>query len=102
MRKRMLLSVAVVLVVAGGLFYWKWWLPTRDAVAVGAGMLAKTMCSCLYVAGRPQDECRADQMSAMDAIQVEIDPASKRVRAFVPGLGERSAVYTEDLGCALQ
>ena len=102
MMRRILPVGAVLLVVALGVFYTQWLVPTRDAVAIGTSMLAKQMCSCVFVAGRAEADCRADQFSSMDAITVEIARSSEIVRAFVPLLGERTARYTEEFGCTLQ
>ncbi len=75
----------------------------RDA-NVGAGFLAKQMCSCLYVAGRDFDGCRADMMEAMDAIPVQRFSEGERtgVRAGVAWLGfERVALHRAGTGCTL-
>ena len=102
MRRRILVALAIGLVLAGALFWTQWLAPTRNAVAIGTSMLAKKMCSCVFVAGRSQDACRADQFASMDAITVEINREAKVVRAFVTALGERSARYAEGFGCMLQ
>jgi hypothetical protein len=92
----------VVLAAAIGAGLFGWYLPTRRAVAIGAGMLAKQICSCIYVAARSLEDCRADQFSSMDPIEVEVLRDEERVRAFIPALGERSAVHREGLGCTLE
>jgi hypothetical protein len=102
MKKRIALAVAVLLVLGGAIFYNRFLVPTRNAVAIGTAMLAKQMCTCMYVAERPRDDCRADQFASMDAITVETGPEPGVVRAFVPGLGEHSARFTEEFGCMLQ
>ncbi len=102
MKTRILAGGALVLAIALVLLWTQWLAPTRNAVAIGTSMLAKQMCSCVFVAGRSQADCRADQFSSMDAITVELDRSARVVRAFVTGLGERSATYSEDLGCMLR
>jgi hypothetical protein len=102
MRTRILGGGAIVLAIALALFWTQWLVPTRNAVAIGTSMLAKQMCSCVFVAGRSQADCRADQFSSMDAISLELDRSTRQVRAFVTGLGERSAAFSEDLGCTLR
>ena len=92
-------ALAVVALVAG---WWGWYRPTRDAVDIGAAMLAKQMCSCVFVAGREAKDCRADQFESMDPIQLEVLREEERVRAWVPLLGERTAVHREGLGCTLE
>lgn len=94
--------VAVALALLAGSFWVLWLGPTRHAVAIGAGMLAKQMCSCVFVARRDPDACRADQFASMDAIELDIARDAKTVRAFVPLLGERSAAFSEEFGCTLQ
>jgi len=95
--------VAGVLLAAGLALVWTQWLvPTRNAVAIGTGMLAKQMCSCIFVAGRSRSNCRADQLASMDAIDVEVGTDTGVVRAFVPLLGKRSATFEEDYGCTLR
>ncbi len=95
-------AALLVLIVGLALGYWRWYRPVRYAVDIGAGMLAKQMCSCLFVAGRERADCRADQLPSMDPIQLEILDSPVGVRAFVPALGERRAFYREGLGCTLQ
>jgi len=95
-------GVAVVL-LAGLVFgFVRWYLPTRNAVAIGAGMLAKQVCSCVYIAERDVADCRADQFSSMDPIRLEVLRDENRVRAWIPALGERTAIHTEGLGCTLE
>ena len=100
--RRVGLAIAVLIFVAFALGYWQWYRPTRYAVNIGAGMLAKQMCSCIFVARRDVDACRADQMPSMDPIQLEVQDDPPGVRAFVPILGERYASYREGLGCTLR
>jgi hypothetical protein len=95
-------ALAVLVLVAGLLGYWQWYRPTRYAVGIGTGMLAKQMCSCIFVAGRDEGACRADQMPSMDPIQLEVRDDPKSVFAFIPLLGERLAIYRDGLGCTLQ
>lgn len=102
MKRRVVLAVAVALTLALALVWTQWLVPMRNAVAIGTAMLAKQMCSCVFVAGRPQADCRADQFASMDAITVEVARDAHVVRAFVPGLGERSASYEEGYGCTLR
>ena len=78
------------------------WLPgLRQATDVGAGYLAKQMCSCLFVAGRPFDACRADMPRDMDAIEVRLADGAETVVARVPLLAERTARHHPGSGCTL-
>lgn len=100
MIQRIFLVGSVVLLLTGGIGYFGWVEPTRHAVEIGAAMLAKQMCSCLHVAGRSREDCRADQLETMDPIQLELEGA--RVRAFIPLLAERVAVHRPGFGCSLE
>jgi len=102
MMRRIGIAASVLLLVAAIAGWWFFYRPTRFAVDIGSGMLAKQICSCLFVAGRDFEACRADQFASMDRIQVEVQREPPRVRAFVPLFGERSAVHREGLGCTLE
>lgn len=102
MIRRLALVGCVMLLLGGGIAYQVWYEPTRFKVDIGAGMLAKQLCSCVFVAKRDLEDCRADQFESMDPIQVELQRESGRVRAFLLGFGERVAVHREGLGCTLQ
>ena len=95
-------ALAAILVLGLGLAYPLWYEPTRFAVDIGAGMLSKQLCSCVYVAGRGLADCRADQFESMDPIQAELTSDPEGTRAWLPGFGERVAVYRDGLGCTLE
>jgi hypothetical protein len=100
MTRKIIAGIAVVLLVAATVGYSQWVVPRRQAVGIGASMLAKQMCSCVFVAERDVEDCRADQLASLDPIQFEL--GEDHVRAFVPLLGERVATWSEGLGCTLQ
>ena len=60
--RRIALGAVALLLLGAAIGYFSWYRPTRFAVDIGAGMLAKQMCSCVFVAGRDEDACRADQL----------------------------------------
>jgi len=101
-RRWIALSAVALLLVGAAIGYFSWYRPTRFAVDIGAGVLAKQMCSCVFVAGREEDACRADQLDSMDPIRVQILSEPTGVRAYLLGLGERTAIYRAGLGCTLQ
>ena len=68
---------------------------------VGAGYVAKQMCSCLFVAERPFDSCRLDIPSDMDPIEAEPLADRAGVRARVLLVVERLALHTPGAGCRL-
>jgi hypothetical protein len=100
--KKISSGILVVLALAGVIGWFAWLVPTRRAVDIGAAMMAKQICSCLHIAKRELQDCRADQFAAMDPIQIELLPAEGRVRAFVPLLGKCSAIHREGFGCSLE
>jgi len=89
------IAVFWVLLVTGALV-WEW---MRDRSTVGAGYVAKEVCSCVFVGDRSLESCRADVPASMDRVQVEL--GSDRVRAFVPALTERIARHEPPFGCVL-
>jgi hypothetical protein len=89
------IAVFWVLLVVGALA-WEW---MRDRATVGAGYVAKEVCSCVFVGGRSLDACRADVPATMDRVQVEL--GADRVKAFVPALSERIARHEPPFGCVL-
>ncbi len=94
-------AALVLLMVGAGAVY----LPRlRQAAAVGAGFVAKQMCSCVYVAGRSFESCRPDMMEEMARIRSEALSGGEEigVRAWLPLLAERRARFHEDFGCTLQ
>ena len=103
MTRRRKLAVGAAALGAVALVWGGWtWYRLRYAVDIGAAMLAKQMCSCVYLAGRDVADCRADQFESMDRIRLELLRGQQRVRAWVPGLGERTAVHRPGLGCTLE
>lgn len=71
-----------------------------DMAGVGAGYVAKQMCSCVYVAGREFDACRIDIPDSMDDIAAQRLEDRPGVRALILGL-KRLAVHTPGAGCRL-
>ena len=79
------------------------WGPRAMGMAqVGAGYVAKQICSCVYVAGREVDACRADLMPSMDPIDVQVLRDREGVRAsLLMGAVERTALHHAGSGCTL-
>ncbi len=69
---------------------------------IGAGYVAKQMCSCLYVAERDFDGCRSDIPASMDRIRAEPIDSPRSVRASLFGLIERQALHHPGSGCTLE
>ena len=97
MRQRFYVIAAFWLVlVVGALVYEH----LRGMSTIGAGYVAKELCSCVFVGERSVASCRPDIPKSMDRVQAELGP--NRVRAFVPYLlAERIARYEPPFGCVL-
>jgi len=68
---------------------------------IGAGYIAKQMCSCVFVAERDFASCRADMPPDMVRVRAEVLAGARGVHAWVPGIAERTAKYRTDTGCTL-
>ena len=95
MMRWVLIAVFWVLLVGGALVY-EW---GRDQAAVGAGYVAKELCSCVFVGERSLASCRPDIPLSMDRVEAEL--GADRVRAFVPYFAERIARFEPPFGCVL-
>lgn len=74
---------------------------------VGTAYLAKQYCSCLYVAGRGERQCRAEFKPDIDRFQLTAEPApaaappaSAQVTARLL-IWSAKARYTRGFGCSL-
>ncbi|MBM4382802.1 MAG: hypothetical protein FJ091_05475 [Deltaproteobacteria bacterium] len=76
----------------------------NNVTAVGAGYVAKEVCSCMTLGGRDYAACRADLPESLDFERVQSEPLpdGKGVRAWVPLFAERVALATPESGCVLQ
>lgn len=66
---------------------------------IGAGYIAKQMCSCIYVGEREFESCRQDMPPDMFRVKAEVIDGG--VRAWVTGIVERTARYRPESGCTL-
>ena len=95
----LLLALGVLLLVA--LVYYG-----GRIVTVGNGYVAKTVCSGVFVTGRkPQslldEEIHANDPGIFRLASVDVDRSGGTVVSRLLGLGGRTAVYREGLGCTL-
>jgi hypothetical protein len=91
------IGVCWVIAIAALLAYE--WLAPR--ASVGAGYVAKELCSCIFVAERDLASCRLDVPESMDRVEAELLEDGPGVRAKVPLLAERVARYAPGEGCTL-
>lgn len=66
---------------------------------IGAGYIAKQMCSCIFVGERPFDSCRQDMPPDMFRVKAEVIEGG--VRAWVTGIVARTARHRPESGCTL-
>ena len=66
---------------------------------IGAGFVAKQVCSCVFVGGRDREACRLDLQS--DLARVRSEPLADGIHAWVPLLASRRAHFREGTGCTL-
>ena len=69
---------------------------------LGSAFAAKQTCSCLWVAGRTEDECRAWVRVSPDVARAKIDWETRTVTARALGMGRTDARFVDDqLGCEI-
>jgi hypothetical protein len=101
MRRRwraVLLALLLLIGAAAGAGWWRFH-PLAD---VGAGYVAKQMCSCIFVGERRFESCRGDMPPAMKDVRAELTPSADGVRAWVPLLASRTARLRPGTGCTLE
>jgi hypothetical protein len=71
--------------------------------AVLSRFAAKAVCSCVFISGRDEAACLADETAPYDAIvRVAVDRAALAVTARLPLGPAARADYREGLGCVLK
>jgi hypothetical protein len=100
--RRVLLAIALLCVVAlaGAAAYYGPGM--RQMAKIGAGYVAKQVCSCVFVGGRDLVACRGDLRPRAERVQAELLLPDRAVRAWVPLLAERVARYRDGSGCTLE
>ncbi len=75
-----------------------------EALPVGAGYVAKNMCSCVFIGRRSLESCRPDMLEVMSGIVIDVSdlPPRRGVRASMPPFAARFARYEEPYGCTLE
>jgi len=96
MRKRILLAVAALLLIAVALLLRKF-VPLGR---LGTGYAAEVTCACLFVSGRTLDSCRGD-LDPLAQKLVSFRIGSDDVRTSALGLIRGRAQYNAATGCTL-
>jgi len=100
--KLLIKSFLVLLVLMIALLAWQ----AGKVLPMGAGYIAKTMCSEHFVAGRDDLEHIWSDIVDIDPLfkwgDYELDSEAARVSGFIgPGILKTTAVYREGLGCTI-
>ncbi len=74
----------------------------RSFGELSAGYAAKTLCSCVFVAGRDADGCRREELDAYRYVDTRVDRAARVVETRSLLLGHARAKYLGPLGCTLE
>lgn len=103
-RRRRVLWYALALLVPGALAYGAWTLSRLAPIATGYA--AKTVCSGVFVSGRPaqlvlSQDVRADSHPLLSWVSASVDTQRQRVSARFLGIAPRVAQYRPGLGCTL-
>jgi len=69
--------------------------------SIGAGYNAKTVCSCVFVAGRDQKTVEIEELYAVPFGKQVVDREVGTVTASILGIVSKTALYRPKLGCAL-
>ena len=96
-RTRAIVLFALAVLLAAGLLARSQLAPRAN---IGAGFVAKLMCSCIFVGGRDEAACRLDLRSDLEPVRSEALPDG--VHAWVPLLASRTARFREGTGCTLE
>jgi hypothetical protein len=97
MRKGLLIGIAVVLVIIGGVLFFG--RDTWATAKIGTVYVAKQTCSCLFVAGRTMDSCRTDyDPTAIEPLTVEKLEDGVKVSAL-GGIVSAQSRFEPGFGC---
>jgi hypothetical protein len=105
-RMRALLWVVLGLVLIGMVAASLLIRANKPRAEVGAGYMARVVCSCRYVGNRDLKSCLDDSETGMEIVTVTDDPLTRTITAKVPLLANRSARYSPavnglETGCVL-
>lgn len=95
-RKRTIALLALGALLVAGAIARSRLAPRAD---VGAGFVAKQLCSCVFVGGRELEACQLDLRP--DLSPVRFERRADGIDAWLPLLASRSARFREGSGCTL-
>ena len=73
----------------------------RQYALIGAAYNAKTVCSCVFVAGRSQKNVEKEELYTVPFGKQIVDNEAQTVTASIFGLVSKTALYRPKLGCTL-
>jgi hypothetical protein len=94
--------VVIIMVVAMGLFIMINWSDLKNFRPMAGNVYSKFMCSCLFVEGRTEEQCRNWSRVAIPVSAYKVDYKEKRVTATGLGLTGTSSYRGERFGCVLE
>ena len=99
----MLKKIPLILGILTGVIAMYFYLSVYPMLPIGTGYAAKKMCSCHFIAGRSQESIQKDDlaMSPINLTSTVIDEVAKTATSSIFGIGTKTAVYRENLGCIL-
>jgi CubicO group peptidase (beta-lactamase class C family) len=95
--RKKIIALGILLLLSGGLYYIYLRFP------VITGYAAKNMCSCVFIADRKEKDVLSEELnfSFIKYANVNVDYEQKKVTATLLGVGEKTAYYHPQKGCAL-
>jgi hypothetical protein len=100
MRKRGVIALVVVAVLAiGGAVAWRV-LRVSQLVDIGVGYSAQLTCACLFISQRPLASCQMD-LDPLARRLIRVDVGDGEVRARSLGLARATARFDKQFGCTV-
>ena len=97
MKKRLLISLAVVLLLLVAVYA----AALRPALKIANGYYAKILASAVFVAGRPPESVQQQELAFLSMVQANVAMQAYTVTASVAGLGRATALYRPGVGVTL-
>jgi len=96
-------GIVVILLVAGiGILTMINWTDLKNFRPMAGNVYSKFMCSCLFVEGRTEEQCRVWSRVVIPISGYEVDYKEKRVTAKGLGLSGTSRYTGERFGCTIE